>query len=237
MNKNASNAAQVLSIFKKLYPSPHHYLRFRDPFQLLVATILSAQCTDEKVNEVTSELFERYSGPADFARAPLAELEEAVRPTGFFRNKAKSIRGASEAIAGRFGGEVPRTMEELVSLPGIARKSANAILQHGFEKVEGVVVDTHVIRLAGRLGWTDQNDPVKIERDLMDIFDRREWRWLPYYLKNHGRAVCKAPAPKCGECGVAVLCPSALIELPREGPARGGKAKRAGAAKRTRKKS
>ena len=228
MKKNRTNATQVLSIFKKLYPSPHHYLRFENPFQLLVATILSAQCTDEKVNEVTSELFERYPGPADFARVPLEEIEEAVRPTGFFRNKAKSIRGASEAIVERFGGRVPGTMEELVSLPGIARKSANAILQHGFSKVEGIVVDTHVIRLARRLGWTGEKDPVKIERDLMALFERGEWRWLPYYLKNHGRAVCKAPTPKCGECALAVLCPSAMIGPPQgtaKRTARGGKKK------------
>ena len=220
MNENRKNAKQVLTIFKKLYTNPHHYLRFESPFQLLVATILSAQCTDEKVNAVTSQLFERYPGPEDFVRARPKEIEKAVRPTGFFRNKAKSIRGASEAIVERFGGEVPGTMEELVSLPGIARKSANAILQHGFKKVEGIVVDTHVIRLAQRLEWTGEKDPVKIERDLMELFDRREWRWIPFYLKNHGRTVCKAPTPKCGECAVAVLCPSALIEPPH------GKAKR-----------
>lgn len=227
MNTNRKNAEQVLTLFKKLYTNPHHYLRFENPFQLLVATILSAQCTDEKVNDVTEELFERYPGPEDFVRARSEEIEEAVRPTGFFRNKAKSIRGASEAIVERFGGEVPCTMDELVSLPGIARKSANAILQHGFEKVEGIVVDTHVIRLARRLGWTGEKDPVKIEHDLMELFDRREWRWIPFYLKNHGRSVCKAPTPKCGECTVAVLCPSALIEPPEKEPKRGGKAKRA----------
>jgi endonuclease-3 len=232
MNVNRKNVAQVLAVFKELYPNPHHYLRFENPFQLLVATILSAQCTDEKVNAVTEELFERYPGPADFARAHPEEIEEAVRPTGFFRNKAKSIRGAAEAIVARFGGEVPSTMEELVSLPGIARKSANAILQHGFEKVEGIVVDTHVIRLARRLGWTAEKDPVKIEHNLMELFDRREWRWIPFYLKNHGRAVCKAPTPRCGECAVAVLCPSAMIEPPegatrRTGAKRGAKARRA----------
>ncbi len=221
MKKSGTNATQVLRVFKKLYPNPHHYLRFENPFQLLVATILSAQCTDEKVNEVTSGLFDHYPGPGDFIRARHEEIEEAVRPTGFFRNKARSIRGASEAITVRFGGEVPRTMEELVSLPGVARKSANAILQHGFKKVEGIVVDTHVIRLAKRLGWTAEKDPVKIERDLMALFDRSEWRWIPFYIKNHGRAVCKAPVPKCGECTVAVLCPSALIEPPEKEPPQG----------------
>jgi endonuclease-3 len=215
MQRKRTGAQPVLEIFKKLYPNPHHYLDFHNPFQLLVATILSAQCTDEKVNAVTPGLFRRYPGPADFARAPLGDIEEAVRPTGFFRNKAKAIRGASEAIVARYGGDVPRTMDELVTLPGVARKSANAILQHGFSKVEGIVVDTHVIRLSQRLGWTKERDPVKIERDLMELFERGEWRWLPFYLKNHGRAVCKAPTPKCRECAVNVLCPSAL-----PGPAR-----------------
>jgi endonuclease-3 len=226
MEKSKTNAEQVLAIFKRLYPDPHHYLRFENPFQLLVATILSAQCTDEKVNAVTGELFERYPGPEDFARARTEEIEEAVRPTGFFRNKAKSIKGACEVIVERFGGTVPSTMEELASLPGIARKSANAILQHGFSKVEGIVVDTHVIRLAQRLGWTGEKDPVKIEHDLMDLFGRNEWRWIPFYLKNHGRAVCKAPTPRCRECAVAVLCPSALVEPPKKEPRRDRMAKR-----------
>lgn len=208
---NKENALAVLAELKKLYPNPHHYLRFENSFQLLVATILSAQCTDEKVNEVTRGLFEKYPTPWDFASEAIEAIEQAVRPTGFYRNKAKAIKGASAAIVERFGGMVPDTMEELLTLPGIARKSANAILQHGFEKVEGIVVDTHVIRVAGRLGWTKNTDPEKIERDLMRLFDRKEWRWLPYYFKNHGRAVCKAPTPKCGECRVNVLCPSAMI--------------------------
>jgi endonuclease-3 len=206
----------VLSQLKKLYPDPRHYLNFENPFQLLIATILSAQCTDEKVNEVTSDLFSRYPDPEDFTGEKLEYIEEAVRPTGFFRNKAKAIKGASEAIIERFGGRVPESMDGLCSLPGIARKSANAILQHGFSKVEGIVVDTHVIRLARRLGWSHEKDPTKIERDLMDLFDRREWRWIPFYLKNHGRTVCKAPTPRCGECVVNIVCPSALIEPPKK---------------------
>ena len=132
-----------------------------------------------------------------------------MRPTGFYRNKAKSIKGACEAIVTRFGGEVPGDMDSLTGLPGIARKSANAILQHGFSVVEGIVVDTHVIRVAKRLGWTDQKNAVKIERDLMEIFSRGDWKDIPFYLKNHGRAVCRAPKPKCGECGLASDCPSA----------------------------
>lgn len=205
---------RVLAVLKKLYPNPHHYLNFENPFQLLVATILSAQCTDEKVNTVTPSLFERYPLPEDFAAENLESIEEAVRPTGFYRNKAKAIKGASEAIVRRFGGTVPGSMDDLVTLPGIARKSANAILQNGFGKVVGIVVDTHVIRLARRLGWSKEKDPNKIERDLKALFDKREWRWIPFYLKNHGRSVCKAPAPRCGQCAVSVLCPSALIEPP-----------------------
>lgn len=213
MNSRAKAARAVLERLQGLYPGPRHYLEFDGPFELLVATILSAQCTDERVNAVTAELFRRYPGPAGLAAAPLEEIEEAVRPTGFFRNKAKALRGAAAEIVERFGGEVPSTMEDLLTLPGIARKSANAILQNGFGKVEGIVVDTHVIRVSRRLGWTGEKDPEKIERDLMELLDRSQWRWLPFYLKSHGRAVCRAPKPLCAECAVAGLCPSAPAGL------------------------
>lgn len=206
------SADKVLGKLRKLYPGPKHYLDFDGPFQLLVATILSAQCTDERVNMTTPALFARYPDAAAFASAPLEEIEEAVRPTGFFRNKARSIKGACEMITGEFGGKVPGDMDSLTRLPGIARKSANVILQHGFSKTEGVVVDTHVIRVAGRLGWTTEKNPVKIEKDLMALFDRSEWKWLPFYLKNHGRAVCRAPKPRCGECTLSSICPSAESE-------------------------
>jgi endonuclease-3 len=202
-------ARKVLGRLKKLYPEPRHYLEFDGPFQLLIATILSAQCTDERVNLTTPALFGKYPDAAAFAAAPLEDIEEAVRPTGFFRNKAKSIKGACEAIVEDHGGEVPGDMDSLTKLPGIARKSANAILQHGFGKTEGIVVDTHVIRVSGRLGWTAQKNPVKIENDLKELFDRKDWKWLPFYLKNHGRAVCKAPRPKCAGCGISGMCPSA----------------------------
>ncbi len=204
---NEKAAEKALGSLKKIYPEPRHYLEFDGPFQLLVATILSAQCTDERVNLTTPALFGKYPDAAAFAAAPLEDIEEAVRPTGFFRNKAKSIKGASEIIAGKYGGKVPGEMDSLTGLPGIARKSANAILQHGFSKTEGIVVDTHVIRVAGRLGWTGEKNPVKIERDLMALFAPSEWKWLPFYLKNHGRTVCKAPKPRCGECGISALCP------------------------------
>jgi endonuclease-3 len=224
---DTKKAFAICAEFKRLYPDPHHYLRFDGPFQLLVATILSAQCTDEKVNEVTAGLFRTYRRPEDLAKESVEEIERAVRPTGFYRNKAKAIHGAAVAIVERFGGAVPDTMEELLTLPGIARKSANAILQHGFEKVVGIVVDTHVIRVAGRLGWTANTDPEKIESDLMRLFNKKEWRWLPFYLKSHGRAVCRAPVPKCSECTVAALCPSALIE-PRKATRRPVRSKRSG---------
>ncbi len=207
-SETGKTAIKVLGRLKELYPEPEHYLEFTGPFQLLVATILSAQCTDERVNMTTPALFDRYPDAAAFAAAPLEDIEEAVRPTGFFRNKAKSIKGASEVIAEEYGGAVPGDMDSLTRLPGIARKSANVILQHGFSRTEGVVVDTHVIRVAGRLGWTEQKNPVKIEKDLMALFASSEWKWLPFYLKNHGRAVCKAPKPRCGECGISALCPS-----------------------------
>ena len=216
MKKNGKRALKILGELEKLYPEPRHYLRFDDPFQLLVATILSAQCPDDKVNEVTRTLFQKYKGPADLAGERIDRLEEAVRPTGFFRNKAKAVKGASQAIIDRFGGEVPATMEELVSLPGIARKSANAILQHGFDSVVGIVVDTHVIRVAGRLGWTKERDPVKIEHNLMALFPESEWKWIPFYMKNHGKTVCKAPVPRCDECAISPLCPSAGKITPKK---------------------
>lgn len=207
---------RVLGELAKLYPEPRHYLRFDNPFQLLVATILSARCPDDKVNEVTRTLFERYKSPGDFAGEKIERIEEAVRPTGFYRNKAKAVKAASQAILERFGGKVPRTMEDLVSLPGIARKSANAILQQGFDSVVGIVVDTHVIRVAARLGWTKEKDPVKIERALMELFPERKWKWIPFYMKSHGRAVCMAPVPKCGECAISSLCSSAGSVAPKK---------------------
>ena len=223
---NARHARATLAILQKEYPDPRHYLVFDGPLQLLVATILSAQCTDEKVNETTPALFRRYPDARAFAKASLAEIEEAVRPTGFYRNKAKAIKGACAIVAGEHGGEVPRTMEELVRLPGIARKSANAILQHAFGEIVGIVVDTHVIRLARRLGWTAEKNPEKIEADLMALFPETAWRWLPFFLKNHGRAVCTARRPACEECPVRRRCPSS--ETGGEPPAAGGTKKTAG---------
>ncbi len=222
MKESSKKAQKVLSSLKKLYPNPRHYLVFNNTFELLIATILSAQCTDAKVNEVTRGLFERYPGPGDLAGEGIEAIEEAVRPTGFYRNKAKAVKAASKEILERFGGRVPGTMEELLTIPGIARKSANAILQHGFSKVEGIVVDTHVSRLASRLGWTANRDPVKIEGDLTSLFGREDWIWIPFYLKNHGRSVCRARSPKCPGCAVSNLCPAAG-SFGRDNRRRGGK--------------
>ncbi|MBN1884296.1 MAG: endonuclease III [Candidatus Krumholzibacteriota bacterium] len=220
---NARHARATLAALKKLYPEPRHYLDFDGPLELLVATILSAQCTDDKVNEVTPALFRRFPDARAFAGAPAAEIEEAVRPTGFYRNKAASIRGACRMIVEEHGGTVPGTMEELLRLPGIARKSANAILQHGFDTVVGVVVDTHVIRLARRLGWTAETNPDRIEADLASLFPKSDWRWLSFYLKSHGRAVCTARRPDCGACAVRGRCPSAATGGAPPAAATGGR--------------
>ena len=177
--------------------------------QLLVATILSAQCTDVRVNLVTKELFKRYKSAKDFAESDPKELEAAVRSTGFFRNKAKSIRGAAKMLVETFGGEVPSTMEELLQLPGVARKTANVVLGTWFKKASGVVVDTHVHRISRRLQLTREDDPKKIERDLMGLLPEAEWINFSHRLIWHGRKLCTARKPKCGECPLAEDCPSA----------------------------
>ncbi len=191
------------------YPRSTTALEYRTPIQLLVSTILSAQCTDARVNEVTRTLFQQYRTARDFAEAPLKELEEAIRPTGFFRNKARNIKSCCKTIVERFGGEVPRNMEDLVQLDGVGRKTANCVLGNAFGMNEGVVVDTHVMRLSRRLGLSSFEDPVKIEQDLMRKFPRESWTLLAHQLIDHGRAVCNARKPKCGECLLADLCPSA----------------------------
>lgn len=200
----------LLNNLKELYPNPHHYLNFKNNFELLIATILSSQCTDEVVNSTTERLFKKYKKPEDFENMPLAQIETDIHSITFFRNKAKMIKEASTIIAEKFSGKVPDNLEELTKLPGIGRKSANAILVHGFDKVEGIIVDTHVIRVSQRLGWTKNRDPDKIEQDLMKLFDRKEWKWLPFYLKSHGKACCKAPKPLCQECAINKMCPSAF---------------------------
>jgi endonuclease-3 len=205
----ATNPARVREILLKLdeaYPNVTCALQHQTAFQLLIATILSAQCTDERVNQVTKLLFAKYRTPKDFAHANPAELEQDIRPTGFFRNKTKSIIGAAKKIVEEFGGEVPRTMDELLQLPGVARKTANVVLGTAFGIAVGVVVDTHVIRLSNRLELSRNSDPKKIERDLMAIIPREKWILISHQLIWHGRKVCRARKPRCAECTLECLC-------------------------------
>ncbi|HAT72374.1 MAG TPA: endonuclease III [Elusimicrobia bacterium] len=202
-----NNLAAMTTLLKQAYPKAHCSLVHRDPFQLLAATILSAQCTDERVNRVTPALFKKYPGPAEMAAAPIKDLEALVRSTGFYRNKALSLKEASKAIVDGFGGRVPRAMEELLTLRGVARKTANVVLGSAYGIAAGVVVDTHVKRLALRMGLTRQTDPVKIERDLMQVLPKKDWIWFAHALVTHGRAVCAARKPLCGSCPLNRLCP------------------------------
>jgi endonuclease-3 len=207
----AAHALEILARLKHEYPDAHCELGFETPLQLLVATILSAQCTDKRVNMVTPELFRAYPGVEDLASAEPAKLEELIRSTGFFRNKTKSLLGMSAAIVERHAGEVPRTMDELVALPGVGRKTANVVLGNAFATNEGVVVDTHVGRLAVRLGLTNDTDPVKAEQTLMHLFPREDWALLSHLLIFHGRRVCIARAPRCGACVLNDICPSSRV--------------------------
>lgn len=204
------NIKEVIKILKKEYPEAKIALRFKNTWQLLVATVLSAQCTDVKVNQVTPALFEKYKTIPDFAEADRAEFEKYIYSTGFYKNKTKSIIGAAKKILSEFGGRVPRTMQELTSLPGIGRKTANVILSSGFGIVEGIVVDTHVIRLSLRLGITKNTDPEKIEKDLVEIVPRADWAVFSHLLILHGRKICVAKKPLCGDCVINKLCPSAF---------------------------
>lgn len=207
--KLKKHAAEVQARLAAEYPGASCALRHENALQLLVATILSAQCTDKRVNEVTKPLFEKYPTVHDFADANLAELEEDVRPTGFFRNKAKAIKSMAEALVEKHGGEVPHTMEELLELRGVARKTANVVLGNVYGINDGIVVDTHVNRLANRLGLTTETTPEKVERDLMELVPRDDWTTISHRLIDHGRAVCSARKPKCVECVLNDICPSA----------------------------
>ncbi|HEX6534640.1 MAG TPA: endonuclease III [Gemmatimonadaceae bacterium] len=204
-------AAEYYHRLEAAYPDAHCALDHRNAYELLVATILSAQCTDARVNLVTPALFARYPTAHDLAGAEPEELEGLIKSTGFFRNKAKSLLGMARAVVERHGGEIPATMEELTALPGVGRKTANVILGNAFGLDEGVVVDTHVTRLANRLGLTTERDAVKIEADLMRLVPRERWTMLSHLLIEHGRRVCEARAPKCGICPLADLCPSSLV--------------------------
>ena len=211
--------AQLVKALPQVYPRAHCELDYRNPLELFIATILSAQCTDKRVNMVTPALFHKYRTAKDYARAPQAELENAIKSTGFFRNKTRSIRAATSTIAERFGGKVPDSMEELRELPGVGRKTANVVLGNAFGKNEGIVVDTHVARLSQRLGLTKEKDPEKIERDLMKLVPKEHWTDWSHWLIWHGRRRCYARKPDCANCDIFGLCPSGKVFL-RSGVAR-----------------
>ena len=207
----ARRVLEILSRLKQAYPDAHCALDHQTPYELIVATILSAQCTDARVNMVTPEVFKAWPTPADLAQARQPALEKVILSTGFFRNKAKNLIAMAQALVAEHGGEVPRTMEALHALPGVGRKTANVVLGNAFGINEGVTVDTHVTRLSGLLGLTRHTDAVKIEQDLMALIPRADWALISHLLITHGRAVCIARRPKCGECVLSSLCPSARV--------------------------
>jgi endonuclease-3 len=206
--------AEIIKRLKRAYPDAHCALNHSNPFELLIATILSAQCTDERVNIVTADLFRKYRGPADYLKVPQSELEKDIHSTGFFRNKSKNIQGACKRIIEDFGGRVPQTMEEILTLPGVARKTANVVLGNAFGIASGVVVDTHVSRLSQRLGLTVNENADKIEKDLIQLVPKRDWILFPHLLITHGRRVCQARKPQCPECVLSNICPSAVVYYP-----------------------
>jgi len=208
VTKKQERALEIASRLKRMYPKAKCSLDYTTPFELLIATILSAQSTDVRVNIVTKSLFRKYPGPAAFAAANQVEMERDVKQTGFFRNKAKAVIAAAKAIMERHGGEVPRTIEELTALPGVGRKTANVVLGNAFKIAVGIVVDTHVARVSGRLGLTANSDPEKIEQDLMKLIPQKEWTVFSHRLIYHGRQVCVARKPRCAECDLNDVCPS-----------------------------
>ena len=210
MSKQKDRITKIRKILKRTYPDVKTQLYYKNPFELLVATILSAQCTDKQVNSVTPGLFKKYKKPADFIKAPISEIEDAIRSTGFFRNKTKSIKGCCQGLVDLYKGKVPGTLEELIKLPGVGRKTANCVLGAAFD-VPGVVVDTHVKRLSIRMGFTDNSNPDKIEEDIMKMLPRERWRRFSDILIYHGREVCNARKPAHEMCAVADLCPSSKI--------------------------
>jgi len=207
---NQANAHEVLKRLKQAYPDSACSLQFTTPHELLIATILSAQCTDKQVNKVTPRLFSQFKSPRDFARASLKQLSDIIRPTGFYRNKARSIKAAMQKIVSDHDGQVPDTMADLLELPGVGRKTANVVLGDGFQ-VPGIVVDTHVQRLSQRLGLTRQTQPEKIERELMRLFPKQDWTLLGHLMIDHGRKICQARKPACAKCILNDICPSAKL--------------------------
>jgi endonuclease-3 len=207
--KKAERAQEIVARLRQMYPKAKCSLDFTNAFELLIATMLSAQSTDVRVNIVTKSLFRKYPNPAAMAAAPQVEMERDVKQTGFFRNKAKAVIAASKAIVEKHGGEVPQTMEELTALPGVGRKTANVVLANAFRKSVGIVVDTHVTRVSGRLGLTASSDAVKIEQDLMTLIPKKDWTSFSHRLIEHGRTICIARKPKCSVCRLNDVCPSA----------------------------
>ena len=211
MAAKRARTAEIVTRLRAAYPEAKCSLDFRNAYELLVATILSAQCTDERVNMVTPALFRRYPAPEDLAAAETGELEELIRSTGFFRNKTKSLLGMATAVTEQHGGQVPRSFDDMVRLPGVGRKTANVVLGNAFGTNEGIAVDTHVKRVSGRLGLTRNTDPEKIEPDLMKLVPREEWTDISHLLIYHGRAICRAPKPRCEECMLSDICPSSRV--------------------------
>jgi endonuclease III len=208
--RKKERALWLLEELKRLYPDAHCALHYQSPFQLLIATILSAQCTDERVNQVTAKLFKKYPDVHAFANADLEMLMQDVKPTGFYRNKALSILETSRAIVAEYAGETPREMKQLTALRGVGRKTASVVMGNAFDNAEGVVVDTHIGRLSRRLGLTKNQDPEKVEQDLIRLIPRSEWVLFPHLMISHGRAVCKARRAQCDRCALAVHCPAIL---------------------------
>jgi endonuclease-3 len=202
--------SNVIVLLEGEYREAKTALTFHNPLEILIATILSAQCTDRKVNEVTATLFQKYKTPEDYAKADLRKLEREIKPTGFYHNKARNIKKCCQTLVEKFNGEVPRTMEEILELPGVARKTANIVLSNAYGVIAGIAVDTHVYRLTHRLGFSDKKDPNKVEKDLMELVPKDRWMKITDLLIAHGRSICDAKKPKCGECVVNKLCPSAF---------------------------
>lgn len=203
---------EIIRRLKRAYPGAKCSLNHSNPFELLVATILSAQCTDERVNLVTADLFRKYRKPEDYLKVAPRELEKDIQSTGFFRNKTKSLQGTAKVLTDQYGGEVPHTMDELLELPGVARKTANVVLGNAFDIHAGVVVDTHVTRLSHRLGFTQQKTAEKIEQDLIEIVPKKDWVIFPHLMIYHGRKICKARTPLCAECQIEKQCPSSFLK-------------------------
>lgn len=209
--QRTKRARHILTQLQNKYPKAAIALHYKTPWQLLVAVVLSAQCTDKKVNEVTRILFQKYKTVKDFARADISSIEKIIRPTGFYHTKARHIIHAAQKIEKEFGGKLPRTMEQMITLPGVGRKSANIILGNTYGIIDGVAVDTHVSRISQRLGFTHETTPEKIEQDLMKLFPKRVWLSLTYFTIEHGRTLCKARNRKCGTCPLKNICPSSLV--------------------------